>query len=499
MKTYRLFKPAAVLLSAAYFILLCIYLSSHRLMWGDEFIGWFVITDPSWRHAFGSWNQAADSGGPLFYVIGRCLVFIGGPHPVVLRLYSAGCLWLAAVLWFGLLRRKFSAAPAFFACALIWLCDWSYLYYLGEVRFYGQLVLAVAIAAVAMVWTEDRKPRPAICFTVMFAAGSLLIGSHMLGVVYSACFVAALTASRLPLRKRIAAVGGTVCSWSLILLFRTALKMGADAYTWVSMPHVMDLVRFHLHTPVYLPAFPRASVGINLLLGAAVLTGAVLAFRRHKATGDADDGRRLLLIFSAVLLLLPTGLFVLSHLYKPVFVDRYLMPYDLGLACCICGALWTFGKQRFYSPTSKKYLFACTCLTILFLHVHSLRDQPLRPRSDINPYLSEKALLPLVLQDPDLFMQSRFYGGNEGTHVYFVLPQLGYGTFDALLKRGYQPGLAYDKDFFPAHAAFLYLDIPKAHTYFLQREAALHPGWRIQQAGSMPYHGVATPLLKVEQ
>ena len=313
VKTSGRLWPLALLLSAAYFALLCVYFSDHRLMWGDEFIGWFLITDPSWRHALGSWNQAADSGGPLFYLVGRGLVFVFGYHPLVLRLCSALCLWLAAVLWFDLLRRKFSTAPALFSCALIWLCDWWYVYYLGEVRFYGQLVLAVTVAAVAMIWLEDRKPQPAMCFALMFAAGVLLIGSHMLGVVYGACFAAALTLSRLPLWKRIAAMGGTACSWLLILLFRTALRTGANAYTWVSMPHVMDLVRFHLHTPVYLAVFPRASALINLLLGGIALAGGVIALRKHKRPTETDDGRRLLLIFSVVLLLLPMGLFVLSH------------------------------------------------------------------------------------------------------------------------------------------------------------------------------------------
>jgi hypothetical protein len=499
LKTYGRFRFAALLLSATYIALLCIYFSNRRLMWGDEFIGWFLITDPSWRHALGSWNQAADSGGPLFYLIGRSLVFVGGPHPVVLRLFSAGCLWLSSALWFDLLRRKFSPAPALLSCALIWLCDYWYLYYLGEVRFYGQLVLAVTIAAVAMVWIEDRKPRPAICFAAMFVAGSLLIGSHMLGVVYGACFVTALTLSRLPWRKRVGAIGGTVGSWSLILLFRTALKMGADAYTWVSMPHVSDLVRFHLHTPVYLESISTLSTVINLLLGAIVLTGAVLAFRKQATAPAVDPGRRLLLIFSGVLLLLPTGFFVVSHLYKPIWVGRYMMPYDLGLAGCLCGALWIIGLQPWSSWMVRKPMFAAACIVVLILHVCSVRQQPSMPRSDIEPYLSSNTSLPLVLQDPDLFMQARWYGGNEGSQVYFVLPQLEYTTFDAVLKRGYQPGLAYDKDFFPAHPVFLYLDIPKAHAYFFEREQAMHPAWHVTHAGSLLYYGAVTPLLKVEQ
>lgn len=492
---------ASLLLSAAYCIVLSVWLSNHRLMWGDEFIGWFLITDPSWRHALQSWNQAADSGGPLFYVIGRALVAVAGPHPLVLRLYSAGCLWVAAVLWFDLLRRKFSAAPALFACGLVWLCDWWYVYFLGEVRFYGQLVLAVAIAAVVMVWVEDRRPRPAGCFLLLFGAGSLLVTSHMLGIVYGAFFVAALTVSRLPWRNRVAATGGMVGSWSLILLFRTALKAGAAAYLWVAMPMRVDLLRFHLHTPVYTAAHPAVSLLANVLVGALVLGGVVLAFRGRGEQPGEDAGRRLLLILCGLLLLLPAGMFVLSHLYKPVWVGRYMMPYDLGLAGCFCGALWTLGRQPRFPQLrwQKSALAAVSCAALLVLHGFNLRQQPLLPRSNIAPYLSQNATLPLVLQDPDLFLQSRYYGGASGARVYFVLPKLAYSTFDAVLRRGYQPGLSYDSDFFAAHPVFLYLDIPKAHDYFFEREHALHPEWLIQQVGSLPYYGAATPLLKVQQ
>ena len=498
----------ALLLSAAYFIVLSVYLSNHRLMWGDEFIGWFLITDPSWRHALDSWNQAVDSGGPLFYVVGRALVAVFGPHPVVLRLFSAGCLWLAAVLWFDLLRRKFSAAPALFVCALVWLGDWWYVYFLGEVRFYGLLVLAVAVAAVATVWIADRKPRPAVCFLLMFGAGSLLITSHMLGVVYGAFFVATLVVSRLPWRERAAAIAGMMASWSLILLFRTALKAGAAAYLWVSMPHAMDLVRFHLHTPVYSAAHPTLSVVVSALLAVLLVTGAVLALgsrtealRSRKEDVKADAGRRLLLILCGLLMLLPEGLYLLSHLYKPVWVGRYMMPYDLGLAGCCCGAVWIIGRQGWYVrlPWPRFALAAVAVVAVLLVHVSNLRQQPFLLHASIDPYLSLHASLPLVLQDPDLFLQSRYYGGASGSQVYFVLPKLEYSTFDAVLRRGYQPGLIYDRDFFPAHPAFLYLDIPKAHVYFFEREHALHPGWRIQRVGTLPYYGAATPLLKVEQ
>lgn len=85
----RMFSIAVLIASAGYIAFVSLYLSAHRMMWADELNAWNLLADPSWRHAFHSLNGGADSGTPLFYVIGRCLLAITGPHPVVMRFCSA--------------------------------------------------------------------------------------------------------------------------------------------------------------------------------------------------------------------------------------------------------------------------------------------------------------------------------------------------------------------------------------------------------------------------
>ncbi|MGI4853038.1 MAG: hypothetical protein ACRYF4_03195 [Janthinobacterium lividum] len=497
----RLLHVSALLFSALYFGGISLYLSSHRLMWADEFTGFFVMTDPSWRHAYQSWSRAADSGGPLFYLLGHSLVSVFGPHPYVLRLFSAACLWMAAVLWFEVLRRKLSTLPALTACGLVWLCNSLFVDHLGQVRYYGLLVLATAVAAILMIWVEDHAPRAIVCFLLMYAGSSFLITSHMLGVVFSSFVVAAMLFSRLPRTKKAAAIAGALASWSLILLFRTAIHAGSAAYTWVQMPHATDLLRYYLHTPFYVSSHPVLSNLVNTLLALLIVCGAFLAKRKLTRNGPGDSGRRLMLIFSALLLCLPLGMFVLSHAYKPVWVGRYLMPYGLGVAGMCAGALWFAGDQLSKKTYHlRKRAFAVgACFLIIALHMLTLREQRLIPYANIRPYLAASVRLPLVLQDADPFLESRYYAASEGSNLYFVLSRREHGTLNAVLESDYQPGLMYDDDFFLAHQKFLYLDIPWARGPFLERWKAQHPDWRIRRVGDLPYQGTSAPLLEVNQ
>src|SRR5271168_3024087 len=94
-----------------YFAALCVYFSNRRMMWPDEFDGWNLLTDPSWHHMVQSWNRGADGGSLLFYALGRLLLSITGYHVLTMRLFSAVCLWGAAVLWWRNVAEEFFGLP----------------------------------------------------------------------------------------------------------------------------------------------------------------------------------------------------------------------------------------------------------------------------------------------------------------------------------------------------------------------------------------------------
>ncbi len=137
-------------------------------MWADEFLGWNLITDPSWSHMYGSWSQGADSGGIMFYVLGRCIVRLAGDHPAALRLFSAASLWAAGVIWFQMLKRLFSTSSALVAVLLVWFGSPLYVDHLAQVRFYGLLVLGTAIAVFAAQSVNGNNFSLGLTFWITF-------------------------------------------------------------------------------------------------------------------------------------------------------------------------------------------------------------------------------------------------------------------------------------------------------------------------------------------
>jgi hypothetical protein len=170
------------------------------------------------------WARGADGGSLFFYSIGRLILSVTGYHVLVMRLFSAFCLWGAAVLWWRMLQRRFSSFPALIAVLLIWLCDWNFVNQIAEVRFYGLLVLSVTLAVNAIVWIEDQQPSYRVTGLICFLTNGLLVLSHYLGLIYSAILVTALIFSQLPIHRRLAAIGGVVGSWLFFLIYITLLQ-----------------------------------------------------------------------------------------------------------------------------------------------------------------------------------------------------------------------------------------------------------------------------------
>jgi hypothetical protein len=313
-------------------------------------------------------------------------------------------------------------------------------------------------------------------------------------------FLVAILISRMPRRQRVASALGVLCSWSIAILFRTAIKNGSAAFSWVPIPTVMGLMRYYLHSPIYVIAHPTVSDVVNVALLALIASGLILALRRYSQSWSDDDGRRLLVIICGLLMLLPVGVFVESHLYKAVWVHRYLMPYGLGVAGSCAGALWLLEEQLpdRYS-TWKRVAVVVAIVAILGTHLLTLSEQEVRPRSALEPYLSLGSKLPLVLEDGNLFFQTHYYDSAHASNIVFLLNPIDHGTLAHVKESGYQKDLVYEDDFLAAHPHFLYVDIPWAHSVVLERLSASHPELKVEQIGQLPYMGTLVPLLDIQR
>ena len=363
---------------------------------------------------------------------------------------------------------------------------------MAEARFYGLLILATTVAVSAMVWIEDRSPSPGVAFLLCFLASGLLVSSHFLGLISSGVLVCALFVSKLPTRTRWAAIGGTLSSWSFFLIYLKAIRAGSQNFSWIMMPTVLNSLRFYFHSPTE----ERFANGVIIVF---LVASFVLCFRRSPELLVKPDSRRMLLIISVLFLLLPAGFYVVSHLYHPLFVGRYLMPYSLGFGCMLACALWYAGRQDVVQrqPGVIVALRVGLLCIVGVLHFLCLSKQPVRPLSDIQAVVALHPSLPLVIPNDAVFYQVRYYGGASGANTFFPIPSSRSGYLALLARQGYAPGVVSDADFLEQHKQFLYLDFPIFRDFYL-RALASDPKWVAEEVGVVEVQGLPVHLFRIE-
>jgi hypothetical protein len=492
----RAFTIIALIASAAYFAFVCLYFSAHRMMWADEFDAWNILADPSWRHAFASLNNGADSGPPFYYAIGRSILAVAGLHPVAVRLYSAFCFWLAAVLWMHILRRYFTGVVAVFAGTLAFACNPEVLDQVAQIRFYGELVLAVSVGVRIALWLEEKRPAVWLWFGANFLAGLCLVASHPLGLIYSAAIAFAQLCTKAPARMRVAAVAGTVLSWAYLLIFFQPLKHAAETGYWLHAPNAVAVVHFYDNHPLLFVHYRYVSVGLNLLLLCLAVYGCFWFLRNRKWQGTQPNGLSLLFYISVLLLLMPVSFAIVSHLYKPIFLGRYLLPYYLGLSTLDAAGIWLLA-QRFNQNSLRKLAVPLFTALIAIAFV-TFREQYRDPRSNLDSILQLSQSMPTVVPDDGIVRQAHFYAPAMAQNLFYVMltPKPGlHATLYSIVQQGYEPSLVFDEPFFRTHPKFLYVDGPWQPKVFNQ-DLRHNPQWKSERVATVTIRGATYPVLE---
>jgi Dolichyl-phosphate-mannose-protein mannosyltransferase len=476
---------AVLLISFACFAGICIWLSAHRMMWDDEFDAWHLIADPSWRHALASWNAGADGGPPMYYAIGRLIVKITGLHPLALRLYSTACFWLAAILWVQIFKRHFGGTIAICAAAFAFLCNPEFIDQFAQVRFYGQLVLAFTFAVWVALYLEEKRPSLRRCFILSALAGAILVVSHPLGIFYSANIAAAQALSKAPWRNRITAVSGTVLSWGTLLIFLRGLRSGAQTTNWLRTPPVMAVVHFYNNYPLLFGRERYLSVLLNIALLCLIGYTCWWFLRRRNSAQFGSGSLWLLFCIAFAMMLIPVEFFAVSHLYKPLFLSRYMLPYTLGFAALAAAGTWLL-TQHLPKRTSKG-LAAVAAALIASFAVISVQEQARSSVSALEPLLRLAQSEPVVFQYATEILQTHYYTPSRAGNLFYVLlppPPGERGTLNAVAAQGYEPEMVVDRQFLIEHSGFLYVETPSQPEFF-ERDLKGNPEWHSQYVGTV--------------
>lgn len=440
-----------------------------------------------------SWSRGADGGGFLFYLLGKLLYEASGANVDVIRAVLALCLWVSAVLWWKMLRRDFSPLTATFAVVIVFLCTPLYVNYLAELRFYSLLILTFTLVVYLTTWMERTKPRAAVIIPLSMLAHALLLTSHLLGLVYSFAILCAIFLSSFPRRQLRAALLGGFGGWLVLLPFIKATHANAGKLNWVGMPDLMALVRFYFHTPTQYRF-------VNLFLFLIVVVAGVLVLKQR-----SGPLRKLPfgLTFALVMLAVPTGFYVVSHLYQSIFAERYMMPYTLAFGYLIAWALYTLRSRLPAEPGLLTFgvVFA-SAIFLFFLHGQTLRSQDLRPYSDIAPLVNFQSRYPLVIPNVRIFLQVKHEGILVKNPIACLRPALTEAEkqksiLTTLIEQGYAPDVYDGASYVAAHPAFLYLDVSPEECY-PGAQVLDAPDLKKTDAGTIQVAGVPRHLYLIE-
>lgn len=472
-------------------------LSPRHMMWGDEFLAWHLLADASWKHAYHEWLSGADGGGISYYILGRAVMALTNRSPQIMRVYSAVCMGLGGLIWFRMLRRHYSLLAVTLSVSLMWLCNWTFLDESFQVRFYGQFVFAFALAAYGFVQVEEKALTPRAGFLIAFTSTAFMVHTHMLGLCFSGILLASLLFSSQPVQTRIWQAVGILLGWVTLAPFIQAIRSSAHGQQWIQMPTVQDVVRHYLHSSIYL----GSSLLTTDIGGFALLTFVTVALwmrhrQGHLLARESQD--RYLVIIALLGMLSPLGLYVVSHLGKPVFATRYLMPQLMSLCVLIALAI-----DVFLARVSPKLQVGIGGLAFALLAViqiatlHSVIRDAFQPRSDLDPLLAIEGDKPVVIFNTPLWEQLWFYEGSRA-HRFLMFHSKSRSM---LFAPQYTPMTVLDEDFLKNTSDFLFINDPLAKLIYREfgETFLTDPRWEVTPRGAVNMQGVLAPIYEVKR
>ena len=428
---------AGISIATALFLLLSFLRSRHTIFWSDEIMGWLVLREQTFPGLLHSWWAGADSSGIFFYLFARPWLGLFGATELSLRLFTAAGVACASALLWLCARRFYSFGVVAALVPLTLLFHGTLLWQLSNGRTYGILLAAVALTAYAFALTDPDLPLTAGLLWLTFAAHLLLVGSHILGPLYSGIFLGGLLLRDLLLRTfRLRLYLAGLAGWIVLAVsYRNLLAtaaLGKPAF-WTEKPHHHQ---FFLGFSVGSPSLRRA---IAVLFLGALLTYLIRYFRDGRLRGIRRTSITRLTLIATFFLCVPV-LFLLSRVTTSIFVDRYLLPVLLGDALLLCELATRILDELSLPLRVRQALFA-SLLVVLALVVR--RDLPLSPKNYPQADYTSELLallppgLPVVITHPGVFAEMDFYRSADRT---FLTPLDWQVTLDPAMNPGYVSG-----------------------------------------------------------
>jgi hypothetical protein len=412
-------------------ILSCIVLSRKTFFWNDELYSYYLLSDPSFRHMWGAFNDSINNSPPLYYAVGWFWAALFGSSEMSLRLFSSLAISFALVILWRVLREVFGNWASMLGLALAFTATLIVIQN-ANARQYGLFLACTALCVAALARNERHQPISRKSFFINAASFTLLVQSHLFGPIYAAVLIAAqvLTDARSgKLRPRLYfAMAAGVATFALYLpAFFNQAQNGIPRF-WIPPAFLQDLLEFYASiAPGGLLLLGSSEFASLLWIALALAGGLVVSWSSRQERSEVGRYQQHLLTVAWALLLVPIAVWLASWAIKPLFFDRYLTPSILGLAILYSAVCSRFLKPmlssvdqhlRFWATVAAGIATALIgCTLLVLVRTQTFPSYP-TPGSGDNRYGYEA--LPIVVPFSHDYLQRRQYSPNPDRY-YFLL------------------------------------------------------------------------------
>lgn len=323
--------PALGILSL---LTVCFIICLKKYFIDDEFITFFLVTDPSLSHMLKALAGQVDVSPPAYFVLGWLWARVFGASEISLRLFSSLGMGFAFTITWMVMRRALGFWPASLGVTASFFLSLVIIEHAAQARFYG---LFMAIGSLALLQYDRLTRKESDCSWKDFWSNTGIHGSlvltHNFGLLYSGVFLLAYLLSSI--HKKVftpkvylSVILGWVAFLPWLRSFLNQAEVGKP-HTWIPVPHYREFFFSFSH-----------GVLISVFLIMLFLTWYFITprgeFENLKLTvrkmnpGSWSSANSLFILGVLLVILPPIPVWIISKIWLSIFLNVYMILSTLG-------------------------------------------------------------------------------------------------------------------------------------------------------------------------
>jgi hypothetical protein len=263
-----------------------------------------------------------------------------------------------------------------------------------------------------MLEADPVLPLKKSTLALVFFAHFMLVGSHILGPLFSGIFIAGLVGQDLWARQfRPQLYLSALAGWVVLVVsfkeIQTTAALGKPIF-WTPKPHLKDLA---------LGAAAFSTPLFCIMVAAAFIAVCATRFRREAVPAETPAIRRTPLYF---LLASFAGIYLvslgISLVTTSIFYNRYMLPLLFADGLILCELVHRTGRTLPRHSLQRHAAIGAGLLLLAGIYQRHYVYIYHFPESDFTPEIVAKAAgRPIVLADAAVFTQMAFYHNGQAT------------------------------------------------------------------------------------